>query len=162
MAEPEPKPGKKATLQRKWTPEMFALYLLQRGASWAIPSVSAAEIRGEFPELGMSKERIDTLRNDPEFEATVRREFTDKIKDKSNLERMFLVYLRKIWDANMDSKNPSAKILDILGYMTGLYNPKEIKKPPPPMNAAAKARMIHEREQAEANKRKREEGIDGG
>jgi len=149
--------------RRHWTPEMFALYLMNKDITYVLPTISAEKIVKELPEIHIGKKAVDRLRNDPAFEETVKREFIDRIKNKKILQQMFFTYLQKIIEKNLDLPQPSTKVLEVLGVLSGEYNPKAQKKTAPPLTAAQKIRLIHAKEQAEAARRARmqEEGKDG-
>ena len=136
---------------------MFALYLLGKDVSYVLPTVSAEKICNDLPEIGIGKRAVNSLRNTPEFEETVKREFVDQIKDKENLKLMFYGYMKKLIEKNLKLANPSTKVLEVLGYLSEEYNPKVKIKEVPLMTLRQKARLIHAREQAEANRKKREE-----
>jgi hypothetical protein len=159
MAE-ETSKSKRVNYQR-FTPEMFALYLLNVNPVLTLPFITADRIKRDCKDLNIGVKKIDALREHPEFVEVVRREFLDPLKDKDNMEKTFYVYLTKCIEGNLEARVPSYKILEILGFMTGKYSPKKPETKEVILTPKQKAMMEHAKEEADAAKRKREGGGDG-
>lgn len=126
--------------RKKWTPEMLALYLLSQNPMYCVPAISSKEIAEKFPELGIKERAIDNLRNDPVFDRTVKEYLVNRIKDSENLQKMFWTALQHIWKQTLQEEKPSYKILEILGWLTREYVPKD-RPPEEKMTNEQKARL---------------------
>lgn len=153
-------PKHKKRYRKKWTGEMFALYLLNKDVRYVLPTMSAAQIVEDlYDEIGIREKAVTRLIESPEFEKVVRDEFINRIKNKKNLELTTLVYLDKLVEKNLKSSRPNMKLLEFLAAMSGVYDPKVKPKPIPSITKEQWKQMIKARNNAE---RKKGEGDNGG
>jgi hypothetical protein len=108
---------------RDFTPARLAVYLMDKDPLYV--TFSARKIKKVCPELGIGIQKICDLKKDPQYEQTVLEQYKKNIANKKNLEVVFWSYLEKVIEANLKQPQPSTKPLDILGFITGLYNPKQ-------------------------------------
>jgi len=147
----EEKPKKKKTWHKRWTPKQFALYLMSVDIKYVLPGTSNETIMEEVPKLHCGIGKVSNLRNHKEFQDTVEEHFNFKIRSKFSTETMFWCYLRHSFEANMNKDDPSSKLMDVLGYVSGEYAPRKPKgKPGKKMTPAQVARLIHQREQIQS------------
>ena len=147
----EKEPLKKKLWYKRWSPRQFALYLMSIDMKYVLPGTSNYTILEEVPNLHCGLEKIGKLRRSEEFKKTVEDFFTDQIRSQFSRETMFWLYLKHSYNANMELPNPTTKLLDVLGYVSGEYAPQKSKdKGKGKMTPAQIARLIHERDQIEA------------
>jgi len=145
-----PTPKKKRTWHKRWTPKQFALYLMSVDMKYVLPGTSNETIMAEVPNLHCGIGKVSYLRNHREFQNTVEEYFNFKIRSEFSTETMFWCYLRHSYETNMEKEDPSSKLLDVLGALSGKYGariPK--KKEGKKLTPAQAARLIHQREQIE-------------
>lgn len=162
MDENQEQPKKKKWI-KKWTPRQFALFLAAHDLRYVLPVTDAQTILNEVPNVHCGVEKIDRLRASPEFHRAVEGIFNNKIRSQYSVETWFWYYLKKCYQANMNAEKPSEKILDILGYLSDIYAPHSKKKESPKskMSPEQIAKLIHQREQANATLNSAKEPKDG-
>jgi hypothetical protein len=120
-----PKPVIKRRLRQKWTPALFAMFLIEHGAHLTFQD--ALYIRRKFPTLfakcsdKVAIKRIEQLMNNPEFDK-VAVPFLQKIANKSNTAKMFDTLVHKAYLTNMElppTVQPSVKFMEMLGKVSG-------------------------------------------
>uniref|UniRef100_A0A6H1ZJK0 Uncharacterized protein n=1 Tax=viral metagenome TaxID=1070528 RepID=A0A6H1ZJK0_9ZZZZ len=144
----------KKTWHKKWTPRKLALYLMSLDMRYVLPCTTNEQIMEEVPNLHCGIGKVSWLRNHIEFQKTVEEWFIDKIKSNYSTEGMFWLYLKHSFNTNMVSDKPTTKLLDVLGILSGKYNPAHVKTDTPKgkekkMTPAQVARAIHQKEQLE-------------
>lgn len=146
----EQKPKKKKTWHKQWTPRQFAKYLMSIDMKYILPGVSDETVMEEVPNLHCGIGKVSYLRNHREFQNTVEEIFNEKIKSAHSTETMFWLYLKHVYEENMESKTPIPKLLDVLGHLSGKYTPTIRKsKKDKPMTPTQYARLLHQKEQIE-------------
>lgn len=146
----EQKPKKKKTWCKRWTPRQFALYLMSINMKYVLPGTSNDQIMEEVPNLHCGIGKVSYLRNHKEFQDTVEEMFVFKIRSEYSKETMFWLYLKHCFNSNIDIPNPSARLLDVLGFLSGNIKSSVGKsKLKGNLTPEQKAKLIHQKEQIE-------------
>jgi hypothetical protein len=166
----EQKPKYKKAWHKKWRPRQFAKYLMSINMKYVLPGVSDEIVMEEVPDLHCGIGKVSYLRNHADFNDEVEKEFNEKIRSQRSTETMFWIYLKHCFEKNIELDKPALKLLDVLGILSGKYNPAHVKKETKKgktLTPAQAARLLHEKSQIEAklneinNLKAEDEGKDG-
>lgn len=117
------KPSRKKHFRNRWTPKLFAMFLFETNFLLAFSDAEYIKdyLGKKHPHLRISVQKIKKLIHDPGFDAIVDK-WVDNVSEKENLKKLYYSYVKRCYDAYMDAPQPSLKLIDVLGKMSGEYD----------------------------------------
>ena len=125
------KPIRKHRLRQKWTPALFATFLLYHNPflAWQDPIFVRKKFPNLFPKCSdkTASIKIGKLMNDPKFDH-ITAEYLKTMRNKGNTGGWFWSLLQKAVDTNMNlpvNMQPSVKLIEVVGKVSGEYDPTQ-------------------------------------